>query len=1404
MSKEPILNARQNHWRITTVFARSRLNLRSWLVSLLVCFWSAFANAAPTVTVTSPTRNVLAPGQSLDLSVSATGSGTVTYQWLRKGKAIAGGTNATLAITNSTYADSGWYLVDVTDSAGTTRSKPIFLTVAPVATQVRAWGDNNEGQTNVPSGLTDVIGVSAGWYQNLALKRNGAVVKWGGPYGNDPINLSDVVQVATGYYTESMALKSDGTVVTLSEFTPAPPGLADVVSISAGSGGHKVALKSNGTVVAWGANQVGQTDLPAGLNNVVAISAGGSHSLALKGDGTVVAWGYNTSGQTTVPVGLTGVVAIATSSTASYALKADGAVIVWGDSSSNQLIVPVGLNATEIEAGATCGLAIKSDGTVAKWGRLSISGGIDSLVPSELDKVFAISAGSGWAVALRDGTADLPPSFTVQPISQSAVETQRIVLSASTTGIAPLSYQWRKGGTNIAGATASALVLANLALADAGSYDVVVTNYLGSATSSAAIVTVNPLVGSITALSAARQVLNLGQNLNLSISATGAGALSYQWTRNGLPLAGATGSSCSRTNVTFDDSGWYSVLVSDTNGTRRSASFFVSVSPQYTQVRTWSAELLNMFNFPETLTNVIDITAGNGQIIALKSDGKVIRGGPSYDGWVTWPDGLTGVVDITAGALQVLALKEDGTVAVWGGTGYGEDRVPANLNNVVALAGGYGFSLALKNDGSLAQWGGNITAAPPVVGYFVGIAAGGSHALGLRSDGKVIGWGSNLKGQLDIPSSLTNVVSVAASYYSSFALKSDGTVVAWGDNTDYITEVPVGLTNVIAISAEPNGNHVMAVKSDGKVVVWGSNDNGQKNVPAELNNVFKVAAGYGFSVALRDAESDLLSIISQPSSLTSSETQAATFNVAVAGGGTFKYQWRKNGGNITGATSSALVLTDLNSSAAGNYDVVVSNYLGSVTSAAAALVVNPSPVVTSLSQTRNVLNAGQSLSLSVSAIGTGSLTYQWTRNGHPISGATSSTLSITSANLLDTGYYIAFITDSVGTRRSSPMFVTVAGVLVPTQLRQWGYQDFGTFAVPFDAGLRDIFAVNGGTDTHSLAVRTNGKVVGWGSDGFGAAYPPDTLGDVVKVAAGYRVSYALKKDGTVSSWGDNFYGQRNIPVGLSSVVDIATSFDCTLALKSDGTVVQWGSNTSGGGNVPEGLQDVVAIASSTLHSLALKGDGTVVAWGKNDTEQSNVPANLVDVVSISAGGINSGALKSDGTVIVWGADYTGLNAVPAGLINVKAISLGSGQAFALRHDGTVVAWGRDVYGDRAVPTDLTDVVQIDAIGMRSLALVSAPIIRNPPLSQVVNVSASHTLSIVVEGSTNPSYQWQKNGVNIGGATASIYALPNVSMSDAGDYRVVVTNSIGSVTSNVGTLTAIVAPPSDAVITITVE
>jgi len=241
---------------------------------------------------------------------------------------------------------------------------------------------------------------------------------------------------------------------------------------------------------------------------------------------------------------------------------------------------------------------------------------------------------------------------------------------------------------------------------------------------------------------------------------------------------------------------------------------------------------------------------------------------------------------------------------------------------------------------------------------------------------------------------------------------------------------------------------------------------------------------------------------------------------------------------------------------------------------------------------------------------------------------------------------------------------------------------------------------------HTLALKSDGTVVAWGSNGSGQSNVPAGLGGVVAISAGMNFSLALKSDGTVMAWGINDNSQINVPAGLSGVVAIAAGGYHSLALKADGTVAAWGNHWEGQTSVPAGLSGVVAVAAGSYHSLALKSDGTVMAWGKNDIGQTSVPAGLKGVVAIAAGFSHSLALRSDGTVVAWGANFYGQASVPAGLSDVVAVAAGTNHSLALKADGTVVAWGLNGFGQTNVPAGLGGVFAISAGDNHSLALKS--------------------------------------------------------------------------------------------------
>jgi alpha-tubulin suppressor-like RCC1 family protein len=235
--------------------------------------------------------------------------------------------------------------------------------------------------------------------------QSGTVVGWGSTYAL-PAGLSGITALDVGDDGHIVVAKDDGTVAAWGFNNwgqcNVPAGLNDVIAVAAGTA-HSVALRADGTVVAWGYWPA--TGVPPGLNNVVAIAAGSAHTLALKSDGTVVAWGMNSFGETSVPASLNHVTAIAAGGEHSLAVKSDGTVVAWGWNDFGQTNVPTGLNGvTAVAGGYVDSLALKRDGTVVEWGDNPWYSN-DSDVPAGLNNVVAIDAGYDHNLALkRDGT----------------------------------------------------------------------------------------------------------------------------------------------------------------------------------------------------------------------------------------------------------------------------------------------------------------------------------------------------------------------------------------------------------------------------------------------------------------------------------------------------------------------------------------------------------------------------------------------------------------------------------------------------------------------------------------------------------------------------------------------------------------------------------------------------------------------------------------------------------------------------------------------------------------------------------------------------------------------------------------------------------------------------------------
>jgi len=713
--------------------------------------------------------------------------------------------------------------------------------------RLNAWGPSQYGQTNVPTTLNGLVSINADSGSTYAIQQDGTAMAWGYSVTNGMPALSNVISVANG-----IALRSDGTVAVwggnIFGETNVPAGLSDVIAVSSSGGTHRVILRANGTVVAWGNNNYGQTNVPAGLSNVVAISSGGAFSAALRADGTVVAWGGSAAIETNVPAGLSNVVAITSGGSHSLALKRDGRVVAWGDNSngSQQAVIPSDItNIIAIACGYWHNLALRADGTLGTWG-FNVGGVLSK--PSWLSNAVAIAAGTYHSVILR---ANRAPTANAVLASGFANQDRIINFSGSDPDGDPVRfrilslpalgnlYQFNNGTrgalistTNIL-ANVSAVIFApasNSFGSPYASFNYSTTD--GEADSAPATATI-----SVTGIAYAATLRPLFATTN-SVRLIGMGVAS------GLPAQAwfewGTNASYDQQTVPIQINGSTNLVTLES-----SLSNLTSQTPYY-------------YRF--VVSNAANVAVGASQRFGL--GGKVSTWGRNSYGLTNVPVGLGPIQDVAGGDTHSLALRTDGTVKAWGGgstydVGTLFTNVPANLSNVVAVVTRGYDNAALRNDGRVIAWGGaQYGGGPPTAGStnvpanatnVVAIAAGTYHRMALRTNGSVVAWGSNnTYGQANVPFGLQNVVAIAAGSEHSLALRIDRSIAAWGRGQ---TGLPVSATNVVAIAA--GLNHSLALRGDGTVVGWGNNSFGQANSLPGLSNVVQIACGDNHNLALK-------------------------------------------------------------------------------------------------------------------------------------------------------------------------------------------------------------------------------------------------------------------------------------------------------------------------------------------------------------------------------------------------------------------------------------------------------------------------------------------------------------------------------------------------------------------------
>ncbi|MCI9655083.1 MAG: hypothetical protein HFF45_03560 [Lawsonibacter sp.] len=254
--------------------------------------------------------------------------------------------------------------------------------------------------------------------------------------------------------------------------------------------------------------------------------------------------------------------------------------------------------------------------------------------------------------------------------------------------------------------------------------------------------------------------------------------------------------------------------------------------------------------------------------------------------------------------------------------------------------------------------------------------------------------------------------------------------------------------------------------------------------------------------------------------------------------------------------------------------------------------------------------------------------------------------------------------------------------------------------------------------SHSLAVKNDGSVWGWGSNSAKQVDPSSDEDSVsrptkvkkvtsaVSVACGSDFSAALLSDGTITVWGGGA-DFATVP-GLTGVADLSVGQSTLVALKSNGTVWQWTFGSSAPEQVP-GLERISSVAAGGGHYLALGLTGEVWAWGNNNrgqlgtgstSTQVNTPekvSGLTDVISIAAGYSHSLAARFDGQVYAWGSNTSGQlgngstndSNIPRTAVDISKavqVSAGNESSMAMTSDGKIYTWGYGEYGQLGLST----------------------------------------------------------------------------------------------------------------------